>query len=157
MAGRNMPKTKRGYEAYECISAFQKAVRRSQLNDGLYWAWELVRSNYGNWFWKRVRIIASEDFGMAAPPGFVADIKALNDNWKADQKNDPNGSMLYVGHAVFLLCTARKSRAVDWACWSHNSDYVPRLEIPDEALDKHTSRGRRMGRGRHHFLDEATL
>jgi hypothetical protein len=30
----------------------------------------------------------------------------------------------------------------------------PRLEIPDFALDVHTSRGQRMGRGVNHFFDE---
>jgi hypothetical protein len=30
-----------------------------------------------------------------------------------------------------------------------------RMEIPDHALDMHTARGRRMGRGKQHFLDEA--
>ena len=29
------------------------------------------------------------------------------------------------------------------------------MEIPDHALDMHTARGRRMGRGKQHFLEEA--
>jgi hypothetical protein len=29
------------------------------------------------------------------------------------------------------------------------------MEIPDHALDMHTARGRRLGRGKQHFLDEA--
>jgi hypothetical protein len=29
------------------------------------------------------------------------------------------------------------------------------MEIPDEALDMHTARGRQMGRGKQHFLDES--
>ena len=29
------------------------------------------------------------------------------------------------------------------------------IQIPDVALDMHTNRGRRMGRGRRHFIEEA--
>ena len=33
--------------------------------------------------------------------------------------------------------------------------YVP--EIPDIAFDKHTTRGKKMGRGSEHFLNEASI
>lgn len=60
-------------------------------------------------------------------------------------------------HAVILLATAPKSRIACWMVLQAVSDYHPRLEIPDEALDQHTRRGKQMGRGIEHFLSEGQV
>ena len=56
-------------------------------------------------------------------------------------------------HAVTAMCAASKTRICDdlAVCVYQQPE---RLEIPDNALDKHTARGRRMGRGVQHWLDE---
>lgn len=156
------PPTQRGYDLREVVSALQKAIRRSEPDDALYWATEMARSGYGNWCWKRLRIICSEDIGPAAP-GLAADIRALYDNWvdsiaaKAkEDKAKPGEDYLYLYHAVLALCAAPKCRVVDWAIWYHQSDNVPRKNIPDEALDKHTIKGKNMRRGQQHFIDESS-
>jgi replication-associated recombination protein RarA len=153
---RPLPPTQNGYDTNEVVSALQKAVRRSNPDAAIYWAVELTRSGYGAWCWKRLRTIASEDIGPAAP-GLAADIRALYENWKQEQKSedkDNKAGVLYLIHACMALCLAPKNRAVDWAAWAY--DRMPRLEIPDEALDQHTMRGKRMGRGSEHFIEEAS-
>ncbi|HMS73404.1 MAG TPA: hypothetical protein PKB03_10260 [Baekduia sp.] len=150
---RPMPPTRRGYDPPEVVSALQKAVRRSDTDAALYWSIELALSGYGNWCWKRIRTICSEDIGPAVP-GLAADVRALYENWKEEQgKGD---GILYVIHAVIMLAEAPKCRVTDWVAHYHCSDRVERREIPDEALDKHTRRGKQMGRGIEHFIDESS-
>ena len=154
------PPTARGYDVSEVVSAFQKAVRRSDTHAALYWAYELDKSNFGAWAWKRMKVMCSEDIGPAAP-GLAADLRALYDNWMDARKNarggDTSEGVLYFTHAVIALATAPKNRVVDWAIWHHDNDHVERMEIPDEALDKHTLRGKRKQRGNEHFMESASM
>lgn len=68
-----------------------------------------------------------------------------------DRKND--SSKLFLVHAVLELASARKSRMVDNLLAIVYND-EKRHEIPDYALDMHTFRGKKMGRGLEHFFDE---
>jgi replication-associated recombination protein RarA len=154
------PPTSRGYDLREVVSALQKAIRRSNPDDALYWATEMARSGYGNWCWKRLKIITSEDIGPAEPQ-LPAAINALYDNWidayNRNKKNEkPGEEYLFLYHAVLLLCGAKKCSVVDWAIWYHQSDHVPTRPIPDAALDKHTLKGKQMRRGQQHFIDESS-
>lgn len=161
MAGRRaIPPTKRGYDFGEVISALQKCIRRGETDEALYWAWEAIRTaeeiNQPGRVWNRLLIIASEDVGIAEP-GIAAEIRALRDNAKEFKNADnPDVSRLFMTHAVIRLATAQKSRLTDWALLYHRSDHVHRRDIPDVALDKHTLRGKRMGRGWDHFFEEGT-
>jgi replication-associated recombination protein RarA len=125
----------------------------------MYWAVELFVSGYVEYAWKRLRIMASEDVGLAEPL-VVPTVHALyqHHKWqatKSDDKNQPE--RLFLTHAVLLLCRAHKSRVVDHALlyhWArHEHLHQP---IPDYALDKHNERGRRKGRGWMHFFEEGT-
>jgi len=151
--------TLHGFDFAEVSSSLQKALRRSQKEDALYWAVELDRSGYGEYVWKRLRIIASEDVGLAEPM-MPATIHGLYSTWsdlrkKRDDKQEPWRLMLV--HAVILLARARKSRVVDHALlWLYEGEFE-RREIPDVALDKHTLAGKRKGRGWSHFWDDASL
>lgn len=75
---------------------------------------------------------------------------------------------MWVVHAVLIIVRAPKSRIVDHAgiaafgAKSPSGKQVtdPALayrEVPDHALDKHTARGRAMGRGYKHFFEEGAL
>jgi hypothetical protein len=152
---REIPPTRRGYDAREVVSALQKAIRRSQPHEALYWAVELDRSGYGAWCFKRLRVIASEDVGLA-DPGVASEVRALYENWREEREKKTGEGGLFLAHAVLRLATTKKSRLVAQALVYQASDHVDRLDVPDEALDRHTLRGRRMGRGLEHFLDEAS-
>jgi hypothetical protein len=151
----DLPKTRRGYEAYECISAIQKAIRRSEPKEAVYWGFELWASGYDNWAWSRLNEILSEDIGLA-DRYLPATIKVLEQTSKEEKKKKGHGGLQFV-HAVLLMATAKKSRLVDWLVMEIASDQAERLEIPDHSLDRHTRRGRRMGRDWAHFMAEGAL
>ena len=147
--------TRNGHPLGEVASAFQKAIRRGLEDEALHWGIELDMSNYGEYAWKRLRIMTSEDVGLAEP-NLAATVYALYQNWvdqrrKKDVKHGPE--RLFLVHAILLLVRAKKSRVVDHALITYygNHDHRP---IPDYALDKHTGAGRRLGRGVQHFFDE---
>ena len=56
-----------------------------------------------------------------------------------------------------ILARAPKSRMVDHAVMAVYEGARERLEVPDWALDRHTARGRRIGRGQQHFFDEGAV
>src|SRR5919109_910858 len=104
MAGGHSPQTlttAHGYLLAEVVSALQKCVRRGEEENALYWAAEMDRSGFGNYCWKRLKVICSEDVGPAWPAG-PAVINALFESWaelkkKGDHKNQDR---LYLIHAV---------------------------------------------------------
>jgi replication-associated recombination protein RarA len=156
---REMPPTARGgHDPSECISALQKAIRRGDEDGALHWAVELEMSGFGEWVFRRLRVIASEDVGLAEP-GIASEVGALYTAWtdlrkKKDDRQEPWRLMLI--HATLLLARARKSRIVDHALIYAYSD-TERREIPDVALDKHTLAGKKRGRGWEHFWTQGTL
>jgi replication-associated recombination protein RarA len=159
LAGNRLPPTENGYEFGECSSAMQKCIRRGDEKGALYWAVELDKSGYGEYVWKRLRIMTSEDVGLAEPT-MPAVIHGLYETWaqlkkKKDDRQEP--WRLQLVHAVILLSRARKSRIVDHALLVYYMGDLPRLEVPDVAKDKHTLAGKRKGRGWQHFFDEGTL
>jgi len=153
-----MPPTARGYNFGEVSSSMQKAIRRSNEHEALYWATELEQSGYGGYVWKRLLTITSEDIGLAEPH-LAATMTALFNNWEGLKKKKENGrpEKLFLIHGVMLASRAKKSRAADNAkIFFYNHELVERLEIPDEALDQHTLRGYKMGRRLEHFAAEGS-
>ena len=143
------PRTPKGYELHEVISALQKEIRRCKDYEAVYWAIELEAFN-PTALWNRLKIIASEDIGIANPNASLL-VDVLEKQYMAAGKND--SSRLFLVHAVLHLARSPKSRIVDnLLTVVYNSE--ERLEIPDYALDKHTYRGRKMGRGLEHFFAE---
>ncbi len=152
--------TKKGYDFFECSSALQKCIRRGMEDEALYWAVELYDSNFSEYVWKRLRIMSSEDVGLAEP-NISSEIWALYCMFKeqAKKKEDSNEPQrLFLTHAVLLLCRSKKSRLIDWAllfAWlTHPFKKIP---VPDFALDKHNDRGKRLKRGWAHFFNEGTI
>lgn len=152
-------KTVNGYDFFECSSAMQKCIRRGLEDDALFWAVELFESNFVEYVWKRLKIISSEDVGLANPM-ISGQIQALYEMHKElSKKKDDNNRpwRLFLVHAVMLLCRSPKSRIVDWALIYHWGCHKSMLRpIPEVALDKHNERGRAMKRGWGHFFEEGT-
>jgi len=150
------PDTPHGHDAHEAVSALQKATRRGDTEGAAYFAWQLEVAGLGAWCWRRLKIITSEDVGHAWPEG-PAVIRALHDTYielgKAKRRGD---GLLVLVHAVILLAEASKSRLACWMVVAFDGGAVPRRQIPGEALDRHTRRGRRMGRGWDQFWSEAS-
>src|SRR5262249_50966293 len=104
-----------------------------------------------------LRTIASEDVGLADTDAVIA-TRVLYDNWLEAKKAKQDDALpLFLAHAVLVLVRAAKSGIALHACLAnwYGDRQAMAMEIPDHALDMHTARGRRMGRGKQHFLDEA--
>lgn len=145
-----------GYNLGEIASALQKSIRRGDEEGALFWGTELDLSHYGEYTWKRLRIITSEDVGLAEPH-MPATIQALYAAWadlrkKKDERHGPE--RLFLVNALLLLCRAKKSRMVDHALIAYYEAERPTRPLPDYALDKHTGAGRRLRRGHAHFWTE---
>jgi len=149
-------KTPGGYLNSECTSALQKSIRRGLEEEALFWATELDLAGYGGYVWKRLRIIASEDIGLADPT-ICVQIRTLYENWLEQRQNKENygsSERLFFVHAVLLCVRAKKSRIVDTATITMYDGERPTRNVPDFALDMHTIKGRKLGRGVDHFFDE---
>jgi replication-associated recombination protein RarA len=59
-------RTRNGHACGEVASALQKSIRRGEEREALYWASELDLAGYGNYCFKRLRIIASETSALAS-------------------------------------------------------------------------------------------
>lgn len=147
---KSSPKTNRGNDVFEVKSALQKEIRRGNEEHAMFWAWEL-ESFKEIMVWDRLRVIASEDVGIASPFVTMA-VETLRKQYfetKGDERR------LFLAHAVIMLAKTPKSRIVDDLL---NTVYLEikhenkKLNIPDYALDKHTLRGIKMGRGWDHFF-----
>jgi len=153
-------RTSKGYCFFECSSALQKSIRRGNEENAMYFAVELFNSGYGEYIWKRLRIMCSEDIGLAEP-NMPANIQALYEMYaaqakKKDEKHAPE--RLFLTHAVIMLCRAKKSRLIDWTLlffWEKHPNH--NIPIPDYAYDKHNAKGRAMGRGIDHFYQDGTV
>jgi replication-associated recombination protein RarA len=144
-----------GYKCGEVASAMQKCIRRGLADDALFWATELDLAGFGDYVFKRLKIIASEDVGLAHEPAALT-IHALYQTWleqrkKKDTHHAPE--RLFLVHAVLFLARCKKSRMVDHALICMYEAAREQREIPDFALDKHTARGRSRKRGWAHFWE----
>lgn len=150
------PPLRWGLSLDEVVSALQKASRRGDEELAIRCVAEMDLGGYGKYAWRRLRVICSEDVGLAWPTG-PAVIEALHRTWLdlSKEKNKAEARLILV-HAALLLARAKKSRTADHAAWWAYQTDEP-LVLPDVAYDRHTKRGRQMGRGRQHFEQEAGL
>ena len=149
----NHPQTVRGYYLDEVISAIQKEIRRGNEYQAVYWALGLESFN-NKALWNRLKIIATEDIGLANPT-FPLLIFVLEKNYFDTYKKKSNDSKLFLIQAVLLLSRSPKSRIVDdlfAIIDSDIKDYNKKIEIPDYALDKHTFRGKKNGKRKQTFF-----
>ena len=150
------PLTPNGYFLDEVISALQKEIRRGNEYEAVYWAVELESFN-SKALWNRLKVIASEDIGVAEPhaPLIIYALESMY-NYAKEKKKDEY-RMFFV-NAVSILARAPKCRVADNLMITLFGDIKlgKRLEMPDYAVDKHTFRGRRMGRGVKHFIEEGS-
>lgn len=137
-------RTPGGYRLDEVVSSLQKAIRRGQEENALYWMSELVEGGYIAYLWRRLSVIVAEDIGLADPFAsvFVNSLAQLNE--RVNKK--PYIETFHPAMAIIYLCRANKSREIDHAC-----DYIDlrrkegwKLEVPNEALDEHNEKGREL-------------
>ncbi|MEQ3460238.1 hypothetical protein [Enterococcus cecorum] len=152
-------KTRNGLNGDEVISALQKSIRRGKERDACEFAYEMYITSpqFEEKLWRRLLAISVEDIGMGNTNAPIF-IHSLNQMRKEFQYNEADRAMFFV-HAIRYLCQSEKDRSSDLlkniVIKNFAMGYVP--EIPDIAFDKHTTRGKKMGRGSEHFLNEASI
>ena len=136
--------TARGYKIDEVKSALQKAIRRDQQEAAMFWAREMVESNLVKALWRRLRVIAAEDCAGTEAVTYV--------NNCATAASQCREHLMFGMRAALELARFEKDRTVDdYIGWFDQKldvlkDESILHEIPDEAIDEHTRRGRRLGR-----------
>ncbi|HOZ82652.1 MAG TPA: hypothetical protein PLJ18_11795 [Niabella sp.] len=150
--------TVQGYGFFECSSAFQKSIRRGDETNALYFAVELFNSGYDEYVWKRMKVITSEDIGLAEPnaPAIIQSLYEMYNDAKA-KKHEKMPQRLHYVHAIMYLCRCKKSRLIDWtmiALWREHK--LEKREVPDFAFDMHNAKGKQKGRGIDHFYNDGT-
>jgi replication-associated recombination protein RarA len=147
-----------GMNFYHVASAYQKCVRRGMEHEALWFGTELYMSGYAEYAWFRLRVMVSEDIGLANP-SLPAQVDALYRTYldfkKKKNKHQPE-KLQYV-HALLLAVRSKKSRLVDNKL-GHYFDLrytMETPELPDFVFDMHTIEGKRKGRGNQHFFDES--
>lgn len=112
-----------GYRQDEVVSFLAKAIRRGDVDAACWSASEMDLSSFGAWAWKRLRIAAMEDIGLADPQAIVV-VKTLHSVWEEFRKEDaardrregvkrepgqPIGGSY--GHMAIMMATAYLARA----------------------------------------------
>lgn len=151
-------KTRNGLAGDEVISALQKSIRRGKEKEACEFAYEMYITSpqFEEKLWRRLLAISVEDIGFGNIEAAMM-IHSLNQMRQAFHYNEADRAMFFI-HAIRYLCQSEKDRSSDLlkniVIKNFAMGYVP--EIPDIALDKHTTRGKEMGRGSEYFLNEAS-
>jgi replication-associated recombination protein RarA len=153
------PYTQHGYPLDEVISALQKDIRRGHEEQALYWALELL-PRYEMYLWRRLIVICNEDIGLGNP-GVLVQIPALRAQFFEFRGEGKDGTCrLILANAIMLMCRSPKARTADHLQrvvtqqWMEDQRAEQMRPIPDYALDKHTFRGKGLGRGFEQWVDE---
>ncbi|MHC1784195.1 MAG: AAA family ATPase [Anaerolineaceae bacterium] len=149
--------TRHGFAADEIISALQKEIRRNNAENAALVAYEMFTTSpeLEAVLWRRLLVISVEDVGFGNPQAAVV-VNALYQMSRQMEKLQERG--LFAIHAVRYLSSSTKDRSSDeMFSWIRHSVEEGGLlpTIPDYALDMHTARGSKSGRGRKYFLEEA--
>ena len=147
-----------GYSLGDAISALQKEIRRGNEYEAMYWALELV-PRYEVYLWKRLLVIANEDVGIANPTVLLL-VPSQREVYFGFREEGRDGSArLVLANTILAMCRSPKSRIADHFQCVVNQDRLHGqvLDVPDYALDKHTARGKSMGRGVQHWREEGCV
>lgn len=150
-------RTIRDFPADEIISALQKEIRRGNVENAALLANEMIESSaeLERKLWDRLCVISVEDvgFGDVQAPILVQALEQMTHRFE----RGAGDRALFAIHAVRYLATRQKDRSSDEMYnWIRQGVAAGELAptIPEYALDMHTTRGIRAGRGLRHFYEE---
>ncbi|NMO21369.1 replication-associated recombination protein A [Pyxidicoccus fallax] len=117
---------KDGDEHFDLLRALQKSCRGSNAQGAIFWAAKLLQTGDVVSLWRRLKVIAVEDVGMAMPEAITI-VRACEEGFHS--VGMPEGR-LFVAHAVVTLATAKKSNRAYQA-----------MNAALEALEQHPNLG----------------
>lgn len=112
-------RTNLGFALDEVLSAFQKDVRRGNTSSAIGFVLDAWRSGLGSYIIGRMRIILSEDIGIANPtlPQLLCPslerVEALRDKGKKGNGKELKEAEKLLTQCTMLLCESPKSRIAD--------------------------------------------
>jgi len=154
-------KTMNGYNDDEVVSALQKDIRRGNELLAFHWAMELYSyTNQGfSRLINRLKVILYEDIGLGNP-NLIPNISIAINDLKEMADKDKSEWKLMLSYIILMMCRSKKSRITDDFIIYYNNIQKKigikngiKIEIPDYALDIHTTRGRELGRDKKHFKE----
>ena len=146
--------TKKGYNLFDVASALQKSVRRGDLKNASYWAFELYNSNFEKYLWKRLLVMATEDVGLGDRDA-MRDVQMFYENYKSLKELDTWERVRPCMAAVFVMTRAKKSQFFNWFWGNENDEHATHnMRIPEYALDRHTRRGKIKGKTMADFFED---
>lgn len=150
----------RGHQGYELVSAMQKFIRRAMEREALYCFYELEAIGAYHIAKNRLMITVYEDCGIANPE-LLNCIPVHINQMDTFRKNDNGAWRLVLGNIILQACRGYKTRIADHFVSAIAFQMVNglRYDFSDDKYnfiyDKHTRRGKSMGRGNQHFFDDA--
>jgi hypothetical protein len=151
-----LPNTRSGFDPFTCISAFQKAVRRSNPELAVTFCVEMANSSqaYTTMIMNRMRIITFEDIGPADTVAALYVLECLRQAEILLAARKEEFMMALTAGAIAMAC-ARKSRVtLNLLVTCLDNLARGKVAVPDEYYDMHTLRGKQMKRGIDHFFEE---
>jgi replication-associated recombination protein RarA len=153
-------RTRHDLAADEVISALQKEIRRGHTENAAFLAYEMFTTSeeLEAKLWQRLQVISIEDigYGQTDAPILIHTLFQMHHNFPRPQGD----RFLFALHAVRYLCHSTKDRSSDellnWVKHAVETE-GQRPIVPEYAIDMHTEAGRRLGRGKRHFLEEGAL
>lgn len=150
-----------GADYGEAISVLQKAIRRADEVVAMQWAIEFL-PKFSNGLWERLTVISHEDIGIANPFAqvYVAHCWATFSRFWDKKPRKVGPAKLALANAILFMCRGEKTRLADHfqcAITQRRFQCNTMPEVPDYALDKHTARGKQLGRGWEHWRTEGCL
>ena len=139
-------RTEHGHLISEAVSAYQKELRRGDIEAATYWGLLVFRKT-PSYIWRRTMVAAAEGVGMAAPE-VVIQVGILNQMYRAAAEGSWSTSPHHLTMAITLICQAPKSTAVEdlqTLVLESIKDGQTR-PVPEYAKDAHTKAGKAAGR-----------
>jgi len=143
-------------------SVLQKTVRRGMVEKAMYTAYRLSNKKTGWILWRRLTITSAED---VLDSSVITAVDVLKRQAKEFGYETWEGKRCAIA-AALLMAESNKDRRADeflelMEAVNKHSDRIPELaeikkeleRIPDEAIDMHTTKGRRMGRGERYWYE----
>jgi len=140
---------------FEAMSAMQKSIRRNQTEQAYFFALKMEEFNPAM-LMNRLQEIVVEDIGIGNENlPYIFDTLR---KWYFQKLDKGKHGHLELAQIIIIMSNGKKSRdsvnflkTVDFGIEFEGLDYP----IPDYAFDRHTLKGKKMGRSWEHFFKEA--